>query len=119
MTNNPEALSELHRSQESAYNLRDSARADHLTRAKICTKIIKYPHVEDYSVCHFRTIIPTVAEHLFLQKHALKEHDEKQLYLARQHVIDLRNIYAVITDILHKNINKVNGFLLFRWHNFS
>jgi len=85
-----EALSELHRSQESAYNLRDSARTDHLTRANICTKLIKYPHVEDYV-------------------HALKEHDEKQLYLARQHLIDLRNIYAVITDILHKNINKIRA----------
>jgi len=85
-----EALSELHRSQESAYNLRDCARADHLTRAKICTKIIKYPHVEDYA-------------------HALKEHDEKQLYLARQHLIDIRNIYSVLCDILHKNINKIRA----------
>jgi len=83
-----EALNELHRSQESAYNLRDCARTDHLARAKICCKIIKYPHVEDYT-------------------HALKEHDDKQLYLARQHLIDIRNIYAVITDILHKNINKI------------
>ena len=46
----PEALNELVRSQESAYNLRDGARADHLTRAKICSKLIKYPHIEDYSV---------------------------------------------------------------------
>lgn len=38
---------------------------------------------------------------------SLKEHDEKQLYISRQHMIDIRNIYAVITDILHKNINKV------------
>lgn len=37
----------------------------------------------------------------------LKEHDEKQLYMARQHLFDLRNIYAVLTDILHKNIVKV------------
>ncbi|KZP25415.1 proteasome activator pa28 REG alpha beta subunit [Athelia psychrophila] len=85
-----EALSELVRSQESAYNLRDGARADHLTRAKICSKIIKYPYVEDYAL-------------------SLKEHDEKQLYLARQHMVDIRNIYAVITDILHKNINKIRA----------
>ncbi|KAF7981152.1 hypothetical protein HWV62_34911 [Athelia sp. TMB] len=83
-----EALNELVRSQESAYNLRDGARADHLTRAKICSKLIKYPHIEDYAL-------------------SLKEHDEKQLYLAKQHLVDIRNIYAVITDILHKNINKV------------
>lgn len=49
-SNFPEVLSELHRSQESAYNLRDSARQSHLNRAKLCSKLIKYPHVEDYTV---------------------------------------------------------------------
>jgi hypothetical protein len=38
---------------------------------------------------------------------ALKEHDDKQLYIARQNLSDLRNVYAVMTDILHKNISKV------------
>ncbi|KAI0660634.1 proteasome activator pa28, REG alpha/beta subunit [Cubamyces menziesii] len=83
-----DVLSEIHRSQESAYNLRDAARQDYLTRAKICSKIMKYPHVEDYAL-------------------ALKEHDEKQLYIARQNLHDLRSIYAVITDMLHKNIEKI------------
>ena len=45
-----EVLNELHRSQESAYNLRDAARQSHFNRAKLCSKIIKYPHVEDYMV---------------------------------------------------------------------
>ncbi|ETW87081.1 hypothetical protein HETIRDRAFT_377824 [Heterobasidion irregulare TC 32-1] len=85
-----EVLSELHRSQESAYNLRDGARQSHLNRAKIASKIIKYPHIEDYAL-------------------ALKEHDEKQLYVARQNLFDLRNIYAVISDILHKNIAKIRS----------
>lgn len=85
-----EALTELHRAQESAYNLRDAGRQHHLSRAKICSKIMKYPNLEDYSL-------------------ALIEHDEKQLYMARQHIFDLRNIYAVLTDILHKNINKIRA----------
>ena len=38
---------------------------------------------------------------------ALKEHDEKQLYVARQNLYDLRSIYAILTDILHKNMDKV------------
>ncbi|KAI0652425.1 proteasome activator pa28, REG alpha/beta subunit [Trametes meyenii] len=83
-----DVLSEIHRSQESAYNLRDAARQDYLTRAKICSKIMKYPHLEDYTL-------------------ALKEHDEKQLYIARQNLHDLRSIYAVLTDMLHKNIEKI------------
>ncbi|KAI0720142.1 proteasome activator pa28 REG alpha/beta subunit [Fomitopsis betulina] len=85
-----EVLSELHRSQESAYNIRDASRQDHLHRAKICSKIVKYPHIEDYAL-------------------ALKEHDEKQIYVARQSLFDLRNVYAVLTDILHKNITKIRA----------
>ncbi|KAI0257022.1 proteasome activator pa28 REG alpha/beta subunit [Lactifluus subvellereus] len=85
-----EVLSELHRSQESGYNIRDSVRQNHLNRAKICSKIIKYPHLEDYAL-------------------GLKEHDDKQLYIARQNLSDLRNVYAVMTDILHKNISKLRS----------
>jgi len=83
-----EVLSELHRSQESGYNIRDGVRQNHLNRAKICSKIIKYPHLEDYAL-------------------ALREHDDKQLYIARQNLSDLRNVYAVMTDILHKNMTKL------------
>ncbi|KAI0285455.1 proteasome activator pa28 beta subunit-domain-containing protein [Russula aff. rugulosa BPL654] len=88
LTTSPEVLNELHRSQESGYNMRDSVRQNHLNRAKICSKIIKYPHLEDYAL-------------------ALKEHDDKQLYVARQNLSDLRNVYAIVTDILHKNISKL------------
>jgi hypothetical protein len=45
-----EVLVELHRAQESAYNLRDAARQDYLARAKICSKLVKYPNIEDYAV---------------------------------------------------------------------
>ncbi|KAG5654713.1 hypothetical protein H0H81_007469 [Sphagnurus paluster] len=48
-----EVLAELHRAQESAYNLRDSARQHYLSRAKICSKILKYPNLEDYTVSLF------------------------------------------------------------------
>ncbi|KAJ7897094.1 proteasome activator pa28 REG alpha beta subunit [Mycena olivaceomarginata] len=85
-----EVIAELQRSQESAFNLRDSARNDYLTRAKICSKLVKYPNIEDYTL-------------------ALKEHDDNQFYLARQHLNDLRNIYAVLTDLIHKNIAKIRA----------
>jgi Proteasome activator pa28 beta subunit len=51
-----EVLAELHRAQESAYNLRDAARQDYLARAKICSKIVKYPNIEDYAVCNILLI---------------------------------------------------------------
>ncbi|GJJ09795.1 hypothetical protein Clacol_004019 [Clathrus columnatus] len=85
-----EVLSELHRSQESGYNLRDNARTSYLQRAKICSKLVKYPNIEDYAM-------------------ALKEHDAKQLYMARQHLVDIKNIYAVLTDVIHKNIQKIRS----------
>ncbi|KAJ7040379.1 proteasome activator pa28 REG alpha beta subunit [Mycena alexandri] len=85
-----EVVAELIRSQESAFNLRDAARNDYLARAKICSKLIKYPNVEDYTM-------------------ALKEHDDNQFYQARQHLVDLRNIYAVLTDLIHKNIAKIRA----------
>jgi len=83
-----EVTSELQRAQDSITNLRDVARQHHLSRAKISSKILKYPHIEDYTV-------------------ALREHDERQLYNARRTLHDLRTIYAVLTDIIHKNITKI------------
>jgi len=43
-------LSELDRAQEAALNIRDTCRNECLTRAKLCSKIFKYPDVEDYLV---------------------------------------------------------------------
>ncbi|KAF8922161.1 proteasome activator pa28, REG alpha/beta subunit [Mucidula mucida] len=85
-----ECLSELHRAQESAYNIRDVARQDYITRAKLCSKLLKYPNVEDYII-------------------ALKEHDEKQLFYGRQHIVDVRNLYASLMDLLQKNISKIRS----------
>ena len=50
---------------------------------------------------------PCICSSLTFLQLALKEHDDKQLYIARQNLSDLRNVYAVVTDILHKNITKV------------
>ncbi|PPQ67184.1 hypothetical protein CVT25_005785 [Psilocybe cyanescens] len=78
-------LTEFHRAQESALNIRDVTRKYHLARAKVCSKLIKYPSVEDY-------------------KYALKEYDEQQLYLARQHLRDIRNIYVVLNDMIKRGL---------------
>lgn len=52
----------MHRAQESGYNLRDAARQDYLARAKIASKLIKYPNVEDYTVCFDHQTIPYDAD---------------------------------------------------------
>jgi proteasome activator subunit 3 (PA28 gamma) len=88
--------------------------------------MIKYPGIQDYPVR-----MPSSASMSWLTcestKLALEEHDRKQLYFARQHLFDLRHIYAVnlmalcflpqhfltfpqvLTDIVHKNIAKIRA----------
>ncbi|KAF8665315.1 hypothetical protein AX16_000335 [Volvariella volvacea WC 439] len=75
-----EVLAELHRAVDSAQGFRDTARQDFLARGKICSKII-----------------------------ALVEHEERQIYLARRALIEIRNIYAMVTDLIHKNIAKASS----------
>jgi len=83
-----ECLSELSRAQDSAYNLLEAQLKHNMSRAKLASKLIKYPNVEDYQL-------------------ALQEHDRKSIFLCRQHLLDLRNIYALLTDLLYKNIVKI------------
>ena len=45
-----DVLAELQRAQDAALNLRNIARDDYLSRAKICSKLVKYPNIADYEV---------------------------------------------------------------------
>jgi hypothetical protein len=36
----------------------------------------------------------------------------KQLFFSRQNLVDIRNVYAVMTDILHKNIAKAGHCII-------
>ncbi|KAF8913064.1 proteasome activator pa28 beta subunit-domain-containing protein [Gymnopilus junonius] len=77
-------LEECHSAQVSALKIRDTIRANYLSRAKISSKIIKYPAIDDY-------------------KDALLEHDEQQLCLVKQHLRDIRNMYVTLNDMTRKN----------------
>ncbi|MBW0467065.1 hypothetical protein O181_006780 [Austropuccinia psidii MF-1] len=83
-----ECLSELARAQDSGYNLLEAQLKHYMSRAKLASKLIKYPNIEDYQL-------------------ALQEHDRNSVFLCRQHLVDLRNIYTLLTDLLHKNIVKI------------
>ncbi|KZT62237.1 proteasome activator pa28, REG alpha/beta subunit [Calocera cornea HHB12733] len=85
-----QVLAELHRAQDSGLNLLDGLKTYHLNRAKICSKLIKYPNLPDYA-------------------EALRRHDEKAFFAIRQNLVDLRSIYCVLMDILHKNITKIRA----------
>lgn len=58
------------------------------SRARIVTKIAKYPHVEDY-------------------RRAMLDTDEKQFINIRLVIIELRNNFATLHDMLFKNLEKI------------
>ncbi|XP_070211683.1 proteasome activator complex subunit 3-like isoform X2 [Littorina saxatilis] len=60
----------------------------YISRAKIITKIAKYPHVEDY-------------------RQSIRELDEKQIVCLRLTLCEMRNQYASLHDIIHKNMDKI------------
>lgn len=97
-------LAELHRAQDAALNLRNIARDDHLSRAKICSKLVKYPNIADYKVSFALLSFDFIFQ--FLLKHALHEHDEGQFYVARHHLQDIRNIYVVLTGLIRRTFPK-------------
>jgi len=60
----------------------------YLQRARIITKIAKYPHIEDY-------------------RQSIKELDEKQMLNLQNAILEMRNHYASLHDIIMKNIDKI------------
>ncbi|VEV56766.1 subunit of proteaseome activator complex, putative [Plasmodium vinckei vinckei] len=83
-----EAIQELARVEESAFNLYDAIVKYYMERAKISTKVIKYPNVVDY-------------------QEAIREIDEKEWIHIKITIIDMRNNYIMLYDLLCKNWEKV------------
>jgi len=83
-----DTVTELSRAEESAFAVLDGITKFFLTRAKVVTKLIKYPNVEDY----FR---------------AVAEIDEKEFTNIHICIMDLRNNYAILHDLITKNIDKL------------
>lgn len=83
-----EALNEIVRTQDSAYNLIATPFNYHSARADLAAKLVRFPGVHDYA-------------------HAIREHDSKSVYRLKMHLTDMRNMYAVVFDIVKKNIAKI------------
>lgn len=58
------------------------------TRAKLVSKIVKYPQVEDY-------------------RRTIAEVDENEYLSVRQILLHVRNQYATLHDVILKNIEKI------------
>ncbi|SBS81862.1 subunit of proteaseome activator complex, putative [Plasmodium ovale] len=83
-----EAIQELARVEESAFNLYDAIVKYYMERAKLSTKVIKYPNVHDYH-------------------EAIRELDKKEWIHIKITIIDMRNNYIMLYDLLYKNWEKV------------
>jgi proteasome activator subunit 3 (PA28 gamma) len=59
-----------------------------VTRAKLVSKVLKYPNIQDY-------------------RQSVVEVDEKEFINLRMCCMDLRNNYAILHDMIMKNLEKI------------
>lgn len=83
-----EAIQELARVEDWAFNLYDAIFKYYMARAKLSTKVLKYPNVGDYWK-------------------AINELDEKERLHIKFTKVDMRNNYSMLYDLLCKNWEKV------------
>jgi len=83
-----EIISELGRAEESGYSNLEAIANYYLRRAKLISKILKYPNIEDY-------------------KQAIVELDLKEFINLRLCILDLRNLYLTLYDMIWKNQQKI------------
>eukprot|EP00727_Mastigamoeba_balamuthi_P012704 m51a1_g8056 putative proteasome activator complex subunit 3 isoform x2 (293) ;mRNA; r:122879-123898 len=85
-----ETVSELGRAEDAGFAALENVTKYYLSRAKLVTKVHKYPGVEDY----LRAVV---------------ELDQKQYTNLRLSVLDLRNNYGIIYDLIVKNLEKIQS----------
>ncbi|CAK6983744.1 proteasome activator complex subunit 3-like, partial [Scomber scombrus] len=83
-----ETVAELRTVESEAASYLDQISRYYITRAKLVSKIIKYPHVEDY-------------------RKTVSEIDEKEYISLKIIVSELRNQYVTLHDMILKNIEKI------------
>jgi len=83
-----ETVSELSRAEDSGFAVLESMTKYFVTRGKLVTKVLKHPNIEDYRQC-------------------VLELDDKEFVNLRFCALDLRNNYAILHDIIIKNLEKL------------
>ncbi|KAL3053084.1 proteasome activator complex subunit 3-like isoform X1 [Trematomus bernacchii] len=83
-----ETVAELRTVESEAASYLDQISRYYITRAKLVSKIVKYPHVEDY-------------------RRTISEIDEKEYISLKIIVSELRNQYVILHDMILKNIEKI------------
>jgi len=83
-----EALNEVRTVEGEAANFLDQMSRYFVSRGRLVTKVAKYPHVEDY-------------------RRAILDVDEKQFINIRLVLIELRNHFSTLHDMITKNLEKI------------
>jgi len=83
-----ETVNELTRAEDSGFAVLESMTKYYVTRAKLISKVLKYPSVQDY-------------------RQSVVELDEKEFINLRMCCMDLRNNYAILHDMILKNLEKI------------
>ncbi|ESP04318.1 hypothetical protein LOTGIDRAFT_198754 [Lottia gigantea] len=83
-----DTMAEARQVESDAATYLDQISRYYLTRAKIVSKVAKYPHVEDY-------------------RQAVIELDEKEHVCLQLTTCEIRNHYASLHDIIFKNLDKI------------
>eukprot|EP00126_Sphaerothecum_destruens_P006090 Sdes_comp19208_c0_seq2m10077 len=83
-----ETVNELSRAEDNGFAILESITKYYVTRGKLVSKVLKYPHLDDYV-------------------RSVEELDEKELLNLKLCLIDLRNNYAILYDMITKNMEKI------------
>ncbi|CAD6198560.1 unnamed protein product [Caenorhabditis auriculariae] len=83
-----EALSEVRTVENEVASFLDQMGRYFTSRAKLITKIAKYPHVDDY-------------------RRAILDMDEKQFINIRLIILEMRNHFSTLHDVIMKNYEKI------------
>ncbi|XP_061431883.1 proteasome activator complex subunit 3 isoform X2 [Lethenteron reissneri] len=83
-----DTVAELRTVEGEAASFLDQISRYYMSRAKLVSKVAKYPHVEDY-------------------RRTVDELDEKEYLSLRIIVSELRNHYVILHDVITKNIEKI------------
>jgi len=83
-----EVLSEVSRIQSECTGYLDYMSRYYITRAKLVSKVVKYPFVDDY-------------------RRSVREIDDKQVINMKISLNEIRNQYLLILDVISKNYEKI------------
>jgi len=85
-----EILNEISRAEESSFAVLDAVAKYFLNRSKLVSKCHKYPFVGDYA-------------------QSVYELDQREYLALKLCIVDMRNNYAVLHDLILKNIEKIKA----------